>query len=123
MLTEQNGPILRYQVLYREADGDNVTKSVSGLSVVLQGLKPYTTSFIQVAAVNSNGTGPYSDIEEATTFSDRKFECWNVPRHVDVCTYVYQYMLWTMLCGYLNMESITSLCHGRWVDQRKKNGS
>ncbi|CAI8055357.1 Protein sidekick-2, partial [Geodia barretti] len=68
---DQNGAITGYSVQYGvEGSGNTETMTVSGASTTqttITGLNPSTTYSIQVAAVNSAGTGVYSDPEMAET--------------------------------------------------------
>ena len=64
---EQNGDITGYWVRYGVQDSGEVDKTVamrtgnsSGGMYEITGLRQSTTYSIEVAAVNSNGTGPYS---------------------------------------------------------------
>ena len=65
-----NGDITGYSVQYTEG-GSTQTMSVSGDSsggmVTISGLSPITLYTVQVAAVNSAGTGPSSDPVMITT--------------------------------------------------------
>ena len=67
----QNGAITGYSVQYGvEGSGNTQTMPVSGASTTqttISGVNPSTTYSIQVAAVNSAGTGLYSDPETAET--------------------------------------------------------
>ena len=67
----QNGAITGYSVQYGVmGSGNTETMTVSGASTTqttISGLNPSTTYSIQVAAVNSAGTGVYSDPETAET--------------------------------------------------------
>ena len=67
----QNGAITGYSVQYGVmGSGSTQTMTVSGASTTqttITGLNPSTTYSIQVAAVNSAGTGVYSDPEIAET--------------------------------------------------------
>ena len=62
---QQNGPITGYVVRYYTtcgADGDiQRNKSVVTTSSNISGLIPYTEYAFQVAAVNVNGTGPFTE--------------------------------------------------------------
>ena len=68
---DQNGAITGYSVQYGvEGSGNTENMTVSGASTTqttISGLNPSTTYSIQVAAVNSAGTGVYSDPEMAET--------------------------------------------------------
>ena len=67
----QNGAITGYSVQYGVmGSGDTQTVTVDGARTThttITGLNPSTTYSIQVAAVNSAGTGVYSDAETAET--------------------------------------------------------
>ena len=62
---QQNGPITGYVVQYyatHGADGDvQQNKSVVTTGDIIDGLTPNTEYVFQVAAVNINGTGPFSE--------------------------------------------------------------
>ena len=53
-----------YLVQYRKesAEGERIVEMVSGEEATITGLMPSTVYSIQVAAVNSAGTGLYSDV-------------------------------------------------------------
>ena len=60
---QQNGPINGYVVSYYVAHGtdrDAQNKSVVTTGDIIDGLTPNTEYAFQVAAVNVNGTGPFS---------------------------------------------------------------
>jgi len=61
----QNGPITGYVVRYYATCGPDrdvqQTKSVVTTGSIIDGLTPNTEYAFQVAAVNTNGTGPFSD--------------------------------------------------------------
>jgi len=61
---QQNGPITSYVVRYYAtcgADGDiQRNMSVVTTNTTISGLIPYTEYAFQVAAVNVNGTGPFT---------------------------------------------------------------
>ena len=67
----QNGAITGYSVQYGVVgSGSTQTMTVSGASTTqttISGLNPSTTYSIHIAAVNSAGTGVYSDPEMAET--------------------------------------------------------
>ena len=59
-----NGEITGYSVQYREVGSETIeTVNVTGDTMMaeISGLKPFTNYNIGVAAVNSAGTGDYSD--------------------------------------------------------------
>ena len=60
---EQNGDITDYTVTILESEEMDRVEDVDGnvIEVIISGLNSSTTYSIQVAAVNSQGTGPYSD--------------------------------------------------------------
>ena len=66
---EQNGDITGYNVTLLESGQIERVKYVDENvnKVIISELTPSTTYSIQVAAVNSQGTGPYSDIINITT--------------------------------------------------------
>ena len=61
----QNGPTTGYIVWYYKTFGADRSvrqnKSVTTVGVIIDSLTPYTEYSFQVAAVNSNGTGPFSE--------------------------------------------------------------
>ena len=61
---EQNGDITGYKVRVLESGEMERVEDVGGdvTQVTISDLTPSTTYSIQVAAVNSEGTGPYSDL-------------------------------------------------------------
>ena len=62
---QQNGPITGYVVRYYATHGDDrdihQNKSVVTTGDIIDGLTPNTEYAFQVAAVNVNGTGPFSE--------------------------------------------------------------
>lgn len=75
-LVERNGPITGYTIRYREANKEAFSGRDRTIGSVLffqlENLKPYTDYNVQVAAVNVNGTGPFSTFQETKTLSARK---------------------------------------------------
>ena len=60
---EQNGDITGYTVRVLESgEMERVEDVVEVNEVTISELTPFTAYYIQVAAVNSEGTGPYSDL-------------------------------------------------------------
>lgn len=57
----QNGPITGYSLRYSNGTAITDTTGEGSRQYVVTGLIPYTTYFIQVAAINTAGTGTYSD--------------------------------------------------------------
>ena len=61
---QQNGPITGYVMRYYATHGDDrdvQNKSVVTTGDIIDGLTPNTEYAFQVAAVNVNGTGPFSE--------------------------------------------------------------
>ena len=62
---QQNGPITGYVVRYYATCGPDrdvqQTKSIVTTGSIIDGLTPNTEYAFQVAAVNTNGTGPFSE--------------------------------------------------------------
>ena len=62
---QQNGPITGYVVRYYATCGPDrdvqQTKSVVTTGSIIDGLTPNTEYAFQVAAVNTNGTGPFNE--------------------------------------------------------------
>ena len=61
---QQNGPVTGYVVRYYTtcgADRNVQNKSVVTTGDIIDGLTPDTEYVFQVAAVNVNGTGPFSE--------------------------------------------------------------
>ena len=77
-LVDRNGPITGYTIRYRVANKDAFSgrdwTDGSVLFFQLDNLQPYTDYNVQVAAVNVNGTGPFSTFKETKTLSARKTE-------------------------------------------------
>lgn len=57
---DHNGPLTGYQIRYAQVGTSTSTVSASSTSYTLSGLTPYVQYTVQVAAVNSDGTGPFS---------------------------------------------------------------
>ena len=59
---QQRGPITRYRLHYTNGASEEreVLLREESRQHVLTGLTPFTNYFVQVAAVNDGGTGPYS---------------------------------------------------------------
>lgn len=69
----QNGPITGYDVMY---SGGGISRTISYNNsttvFILNGLQPYTAYSISVAAINSQGQGPFSAAIEQTTLEARE---------------------------------------------------
>ena len=64
----QNGEITRYLVKYRsEANGEVLVVNTSEKQITLPNLMPFTNYSIEVAAVNSAGTGKFSSATMTVT--------------------------------------------------------
>lgn len=60
-LVEQNGYLTGYSVNYSTGAGPwHTVRGVKEPHVTLSGLQPHTEVAVRVAAVNVNGTGPYT---------------------------------------------------------------
>lgn len=68
----QNGPITGYVVMYSGGVISNMIAPVNTTAFILDGLQSYTTYNISVAAVNSQGRGPFSASVEQATFEAGK---------------------------------------------------
>lgn len=69
----QNGPITGYDVMYSGGDISNTISHNNSIPVfILKDLQPYTTYSISVAAINSQGRGPFSAAIEQTTLEARE---------------------------------------------------
>ena len=75
-LVDRNGPITGYAIRYREANKEAFSGRHWTVGSVLlfqvENLQPYTDYSVQVAAVNVNGTGPFSTFQDTKTLSARK---------------------------------------------------
>ncbi|KAM9831674.1 protein tyrosine phosphatase receptor type Fa [Neosynchiropus ocellatus] len=69
-LTERNGKIVKYTVVYRDINSqNNHTNSTTENQMTIQGLQPDTTYDIRVQAFNSKGGGPISPSIQSRTMS------------------------------------------------------
>ena len=66
---ERNGVITNYTVVFQE-QGDAVIPNVMDRTFTASGLTPHTNYTFRVAGVNSNGTGPYTNINSILTEED-----------------------------------------------------
>ena len=57
---DHNGPLTGYQIRYGQVGTSTSTVSAGSTSYTLTGLTPYVRYTVQVAAVNSDGIGPFS---------------------------------------------------------------
>ena len=69
---DRNGEITGYRILYGTTTPLDQTEMITGTSssdrtFTASGLVPLTTYMFRIAAVNSDGVGPYSDMESITT--------------------------------------------------------
>ena len=69
---DRNGEITGYRILYGTTTPLDQTEMITGTSssdrtFTASGLVPLTTYMFRIAAVNSDGVGPYSDVESITT--------------------------------------------------------
>ena len=70
---ERNGVITGYEVEFRRVDGTATTDGeVVGQTFTASGLQPYTVYTFQVAGVNSEGRGPFTDTIIIPTDEDGK---------------------------------------------------
>ena len=72
---ERNGQITDYTVVFQQQGGAEVPGEVNvrERSFTASGLTPHTNYTFRVAGVNSNGTGPLSDILTILTSEDSMF--------------------------------------------------
>ena len=66
---ERNGVITNYTVVFQE-QGGAVIPNVMDRTFTASGLTPHTNYTFRVAGVNSNGTGPYTNINSILTEED-----------------------------------------------------
>ena len=75
-LVDRNGPITGFAIRHWKTDQETFSGSGkrvgSDLFFLLKDLQPYTDYNVEVAAVNVNGTGPFSIFQETKTLSARK---------------------------------------------------
>ena len=69
---ERNGVITNYTVVFQEQGGAVVPGEVNVMyrNFTASGLTPHTNYIFRVAGVNSNGTGPYSNVITVVTDED-----------------------------------------------------
>lgn len=64
---------ISYEVLFEESDGTPVIDGeVEGQTFTARGLQPFTNYTFQVAGVNRDGWGPFSDAITVSTDADGK---------------------------------------------------
>ncbi|XP_026179391.1 protein tyrosine phosphatase receptor type Fa [Mastacembelus armatus] len=69
-LTERNGKIVKYMVVYRDINSQhNNTSSTTETQMIIQGLQPDTTYDIRIQAFTSKGGGPISPSIQSRTMS------------------------------------------------------
>ena len=69
---ERNGEITNYTVVFQEQGGAVIPGEVNVMdrTFTASGLTPHTNYTFRVAGVNSNGTGPYTNISGILTDED-----------------------------------------------------
>ena len=69
---ERNGVITNYTVVFQEQGGAVIPGEVNVMdrTFTASGLTPHTNYTFRVAGVNSNGTGPYSNVTVILTDED-----------------------------------------------------
>ena len=67
---ERNGIITNYTVVFKKLDGTAILGEVMGQSFTATKLTPYTNYTFQVAGVNTNGAGSFSDVTTILTDED-----------------------------------------------------
>ena len=69
---ERNGEITNYTVVFQEQGGAVIPGEVNVMdrTFTASGLTPHTNYTFRVAGVNSNGTGPYTNISSILTDED-----------------------------------------------------
>ena len=69
---ERNGEITNYTVVFQEQGGSVIPGEVNAMdrTFTASGLTPHTNYTFRVAGVNSNGTGPYTNISGILTDED-----------------------------------------------------
>ena len=75
---DRNGEITGYRILYGTTTPLDQTEMITGTSAsdrtfTASGLVPLTTYMFRIAAVNSIGVGPYSEVESTTTASQSTY--------------------------------------------------
>ena len=71
---ERNGEITDYTVVLQEQGGAMISGEVNVMdrTFTASGLTPHTNYTFRVAGVNSNGTGPFSNITTILTHEDSR---------------------------------------------------
>ena len=64
---ERNGPITNYTVEFQEVGGALIPGVVVNETFTISGLTPHTNYIFRVAAVNNNGTGPFTNVTSILT--------------------------------------------------------
>ena len=72
---ERNGEITDYTVIFQEQGGAEIPGEVNVMdrTFTASGLTPHANYTFKVAAVNSNGTGPYTNISAVATSEDSMY--------------------------------------------------
>ena len=81
---ERNGVITGYKIEFQEQGGARILGEVVNEMFSIHGLIPHTNYTFRVAGVNSNGTGPYSDITNILTNEYGSWLCLDLQLHVNV---------------------------------------
>ena len=74
---QSNKPIEKYYLQYRKATASNWTAVVLGpseTSTVLSGLDRGTVYHVKVRAISIVGSGPFSDLQQVTTYNGKNCE-------------------------------------------------
>ena len=70
----QGGPVTGYRLRYSNGTSIVNTAGEGSRRHVLDGLTPFTSYSMQVAAINDGGTGPYSPALTVETLQDGEYE-------------------------------------------------
>ena len=67
---DRNGVIIGYAIEYTRSGGSRDMVTASGTTYHISGLVPFVEYSVEVAAMTSSGTGPYSDATVQTSGED-----------------------------------------------------
>ena len=84
----QGGPITGYRLRYSNGS-ERYTVNITGednRQYNLTGLTPFTSYSVHVAAVNDEGTGPYSTPLTVETLQDGELKLWSTSKHKTTIT-------------------------------------